>query len=107
MKEELIKNISKQVGNKFNINKISDNTRPDLILREKLYDEEIFDIFILEPDDIVLDKLMDWKFFLRDIPRNHYIILPENRANETRKYIDLISENIRLATYNNKNEVEF
>ena len=50
---------------------------------------------------------MDWRFFLRDIPRNHYIILPENRANETRKYIDLISENIRLATYNNKNEVEF
>ena len=99
MKEELIKNISKQVGNKFNINKISDNTRPDLILREKLYDEEIFDIFILEPDDIVLDKLMDWRFFLRDIP--------ENKANETRKYINLISENIRLATYNNKNEVEF
>lgn len=63
MKEELIKNISKQVGNKFNINKISDNNRPDLILREKLYDEEIFDIFILEPDDIVLDKLMDWRFF--------------------------------------------
>lgn len=36
MKEELIKNISKQVGNKFNINKISDNIRPDLILRGEI-----------------------------------------------------------------------
>ena len=109
MKEKVVNYITKNFSDRFNIRQVSDPHLPDLVLYEKNYNEIIFDMFILEPNDEVLDKLVDWKKALTDISINHYIILPENKLDKVKKYIGLISEDIKVATYNKnrKNLIKF
>ena len=82
MKEKVVNYIIKNFNDRFNIRQVSNPYLPDLCLYEKSYNEIIFDMFILEPNDEVLDKLVDWKKALTDISINHYIILPENKLDE-------------------------
>lgn len=65
MKEKVVNYITKNFSDRFNIRQVSDPHLPDLVLYEKNYNEIIFDMFILEPNDEVLDKLVDWKKLLQ------------------------------------------
>ena len=105
MKEELIKNIKAKHGDRFNIRENSNKNLPDLILHEKIYDEPIFNIFILLPDDEVLDRLKDWKKALNYKSIKHYIYSPENKEVEVIRYVSLMPENILVSIYNNKCEI--
>lgn len=109
MKEKVVNYITRKFNDRFNIKELSNKNLPDILLYEKNYNEIIFDMFILEPNDEILDKLVNWKKALTDKSRNHYIILPENKLSEAKKYINLISEDIKLATYskNRKNLIKF
>lgn len=109
MKEKVVNYITKKFSDRFNIRQISDPHLPDLCLYEKNYNEIIFSMFILEPNDEVLDKLSYWAGFLRKEDMKHYIVLPENKLSELKKYIGLISEDIKIATYNQnrKNIIKF
>lgn len=109
MKEKIVNYITKDFSDRFNIRQVSGSYLPGLILYEKIYNEIIFDMFILEPNEEVLDKLVDWKKALTDKSINHYIILPENKLSEAKKYIVLVSEDIKIATYskNRKNFIKF
>ena len=100
MKEKVVNYITRKFNDRFNIRQVSNLYRPDLVLYEKNFNEAIFDMFILQPNDEILDKLVNWKKALTDKSRNHYIILPENKLSELKKYIGLISEDIKIATYN-------
>lgn len=109
MKEKIANYITREFSDRFNIKQVSNPHLPDLILYEKNYNEIIFDMFILEPNDEILDQLVNWKKALTDKSRNHYIILPENKLSEAKKYINLVSEDIKIATYNKdrKNLIKF
>lgn len=109
MKEKVVNYITKKFSDRFNIRQVSGPHLPDLFLYEKSYNEIIFSMFILEPNDKVLDKLSYWAGFLRKESIKHYIVLPENKLSEVKKYIGLISEDIKIATYNQnrKNLIKF
>ena len=80
---------------------------PDLILGIKTYNELIFNIFILELEDDVLKRLVDWSRYIRMTSRKNYILYPKNKEDEVKKYVGLMSGEISIETYNDKNEVEF
>ena len=107
MKEELVKHIITKFSNRFHIRELSNKNLPDLILYDKHYYDPIFDMFILELEDELLDRLLDWRISIRNESINHYIILPENKIDNAKKYINLVAENIKLATYNNENIIKF
>lgn len=105
MKEELIKNLKAKYGDRFNISENRNKKLSDLIFHEKTYDEPIFNIYILLPDDKVLDRLKDWKETLNNEYIKHYIFSPENKEGEVIRYVSLMSENIFVSIYNNKYEI--
>ena len=39
--------------------------------------------------------------------RKNYILCPKNKEDEVKKYVGLMSGEISIETYNDKNEVEF
>ena len=80
---------------------------PDLILGIKTYNEPIFNIFILELEDDVLKRLVDWSRYIRMTPQKNYILCPKNKEDEVKKYVGLMSGEISIKTYNDKNEAEF
>ena len=95
MKEKLIKNLKAKYGDRFNISENRNKKLSDLVFHEKVYDEPIFNIYILLPDDKVLDRLKDWKETLDN----------ENKEGEVIRYVSLMSENILVSIYNNKYEI--
>ena len=107
MKEELVKHITTKFSSRFHIRELFNKNLPDLILYDRHYYDPIFDMFILELEDELLDRLLDWRISLRDESINHYIILPENKIDNAKKYINLVAENIKIATYNNENIIKF
>lgn len=80
---------------------------PDLILSTKTYNEPIFNIFILELEDDVLKRLVDWSGYIRMTPQVNFILCPKNKEDEVKKYVGLMTGEILVRTYNDKNEVEF
>ncbi len=106
MKEELIENIIMNYGDRFKIREYTVKELPDLVLHNRIYDNPMFNIFILELKDNVLDRLVDWSKYIRITSEISYILSPKNKEDEVRKYVNLMSGNILVKTYN-KNEVEF
>ena len=58
-------------------------------------------MFILEPNDNVLEKLDEWKGYITN-PRNSekfYILTPVDKNDEVSKMSSLVSDNIIIAQY--------
>lgn len=107
MKQEIIENMIEKYYTGFEITDYSVKELPDLILSTKAYNEPIFNIFILELEDDVLKRLVDWSRYIRMTSRKNYILCPENKEDEVKKYVGLMSGEISIKTYNDKNEAEF
>lgn len=105
--EEIIENIIEKYYTGFEITDYNVKELPDLILGIKAYNEPIFNIFILELEDDVLKRLVDWSRYIRTTSRKNYILCPKNKEDEVKKYVGLMSGEISIETYNDKNEVEF
>ena len=105
MKQEIIENIIEKYYIGFKITNYNVKELPDLILSIKAYNEPIFNIFILELEDDVLKRLVDWSRYIRTTSRKNYILCPKNKEDE--KYVGLMSGEISIEIYNDKNEVEF
>lgn len=107
MKQEIIENIIEKYYTGFEITDYNVKELPDLILGIKTYNEPIFNIFILELEDDVLKRLVDWSRYIKMTPQKNYILCPKNKEDEVKKYVSLMSGEISIETYNDKNEVEF
>lgn len=106
MKQEIIENIIEKYYTGFEITDYNVKELPDLILGIKTYNEPIFNIFILELEDDVLKRLVDWSRYIRMTPQKNYILCPKNKEDEVKKYVGLMSGEISIKTYSDKNEVE-
>lgn len=107
MKQEVIEDIIEKYYTGFKITDYNVKELPDLILSIKTYNEPIFNIFILELEDDVLERLVDWSRYIRTTPQMNYILCPKNKEDEVKKYVGLMTGEILVRTYNDKNEVEF
>ena len=107
MKQEIIENIIEKYYTGFEITDYNVKELPVLILGIKTYNEPIFNIFILELEDDVLKRLVDWSRYIRMTPQKNYILCPKNKEDEVKKYVGLMSGEISIKTYNDKNEAEF
>lgn len=107
MKQEIIENIIEKYYTGFEITDYNVKELPNLILSIKTYNEPIFNIFILELEDDVLKRLVDWSRYIRTTPRKNYILCPKDKEDEVKKYVGLMTGEILVRTYDDKNEVEF
>lgn len=107
MKQEIIENIIEKYYTGFEITDYDVKELPDLLLSIKACNEPIFNIFILELEDDVLKRLADWSRYIRMTSRKNCILCPKNKEDEVKKYVGLMSGEISIKTYNDKNEVEF
>ena len=64
MKEELVKHIITKFSSRFHIRELSNKNLPDLILYDRHYYDPIFDMFILELEDELLDRLLIGEYLL-------------------------------------------
>lgn len=77
MKQEIIENIIEKYYTGFEITDYNVKELPDLILGIKTYNEPIFNIFILELEDDVLKRLVDWSRYIRMTPQKTTYYVPK------------------------------
>ena len=101
-KDKIISAVSQKFGDRFKIEgKPYSKVLPNIILSYKIYNDPIFSMFILEPNDNVLEKLDEWKGYITN-PRNSekfYILTPVDKNDEVSKMSSLVSDNIIIAQY--------
>lgn len=99
-KKKIIAVVKTKFGSRFNIEeKPFAKVSPNIILSEKVYNDPIFDMFILEPKEDIVEKLKDWKPYINKSSEKHYILVSDENVDQVSEMIELVFEDISIAIY--------